>query len=276
LDYIEVDITVDQFYADILIAELGEIDYSIFEEKENGFKAFIEERLFSEDNLRSVLDKYKEAVSIKYNISKIPKVNWNEEWEKNFHPVRIENKLNIRASFHPADSSVPLEIIINPKMSFGTGHHQTTSLMASYQLETDQKGKKVLDMGCGTGILAILAEKTGASEVLGIDIDDWTVENGIENLALNNCQNTKIIKGDVRVIPEKSRYDIILANINKNVLLEDMAAFFSYLQDSGIMLISGFYKEDINDLRNLAERLGLTYVSEKVKDRWAAVLFRKE
>ncbi|HEY8400888.1 MAG TPA: 50S ribosomal protein L11 methyltransferase, partial [Cytophagaceae bacterium] len=217
---------------------------------------------------------YKEE-HISYSVGELENKNWNEEWEKNFDPVMVEDKVAIRASFHPA-SGLPLEIIINPKMSFGTGHHETTYMMVQNQLEIDHKDKLVMDAGSGTGVLAILACKLGAKQILAFDVEDWAFENLQENVKLNNCSVVIPAKGDITQVNHLAEnYDIILANINKNVLLKEMPLYARYLKQGGTLILSGFYEEDIEDIQNSAFTHSLDFVARKLRNRWASLVFQK-
>src|SRR6478752_3362408 len=217
MDFIEVAVQAPQDFTDILTAELSEIGYDTFMDTETGFNAYITEGVFSETELQEVIARYQEMAEISYETNKIAKQNWNEEWEKNFEPLIIGNQVSVRASFHPKPENVQYDIVINPKMTFGTGHHETTTLMIENQLTVDHKNKRVLDMGTGTGILAIMACKLGAKEVVGVEIEDWSVENAAENAELNNCPNITVHLGDVTAVENDRPYDIVLANINRNV-----------------------------------------------------------
>lgn len=275
MSYIEVTLTASPEYSEILIAELGEIGYDIFQETEQGFQAYIEEKDFSEQDLQEVLIRYQFAGEFPYELKTIAKQNWNEEWEKNFEPLLIADQVSVRADFHPKPESVQYDIVITPKMSFGTGHHETTTLMIENQLTVNHVGKRVLDMGCGTGILAIMAEQLGARQVLGVDIEDWTVENARENADRNNCQTLEIRLGDAAVLAGEAPFDIILANINRNVLLADMPVYSSLLQPGGPLVLSGFYTQDLEILQQKAAEHGLAYQSMRTKNNWVSAIFKK-
>ena len=200
MDFIEVAVQAPQDFTDILTAELSEVGYDTFMDTETGFNAYITEDIFDENELLEVVEKYNGLAEISFETKKIAKQNWNEEWEKNFEPLIIGNQVSVRASFHPRPENVQYDIVINPKMTFGTGHHETTTLMIENQLTVDHKNKRVLDMGTGTGILAIMACKLSASEVVGVEIEDWSVENSLENAALNDCPDIKVHLGDVTAV----------------------------------------------------------------------------
>jgi ribosomal protein L11 methyltransferase len=274
MDFIEVTLKVNADFADILTAELGELGFDAFVENEDGFSAYIEEDKYSQQELEETLNRYADLVQVTYTDRKIERQNWNEEWERNFEPLFIGGKVSVRASFHEKPAEAKYDIVINPKMSFGTGHHETTTLMIENQLTLDHQGKRVLDMGCGTGILAIMAGELGASEIVAVEIEDWTVENARENAELNGYATIDVRLGDAEVIKGEKPFDIILANINRNVLLEDMPAYKAVLKPEGWLLLSGFYTEDLPLIRQRCEELGLAYVSHRVKNNWVSAVFR--
>lgn len=274
MDFIEVTVQAPVDLTDILTAELSQYGYDTFMETDTGLCAYITEDLYSRDDLEAVLEKYRGAFPLPYSLQKIAKQNWNEEWEKNFEPLLISGQCSVRASFHPKPEGVRYDIVINPKMSFGTGHHETTTLMIENQLLVDQAGKRVLDMGCGTGILAILASKLGAAEVVAVDIEDWTVENARENAAGNDAP-VEVRLGDVGAIAQDAPYDVILANINRNVLLADLPEYARLLLPGGTLVMSGFYTEDLAAIKSQAFAQGLTYKAERDKNNWVSVVFEK-
>jgi ribosomal protein L11 methyltransferase len=274
MDFIEVTVQAPVDLTDILTAELSQYAYDTFMETDTGFCAYITEDAFSQADLEMVLNKYRGGFPLPYTIQKIEKQNWNEEWEKNFEPLLISGICSVRASFHPQPEGVAYDIVINPKMSFGTGHHETTTLMIENMLDIQQAGKRVLDMGCGTGILAILAAKRGAAEVVAVDIEDWTVENARENAALN-ATSVEVRLGDVQVIARDAPYDIILANINRNVLLADMPVYARLLVPGGTLVMSGFYTEDLEVISAKAFENSLSYKTMRAKNNWVSVVFEK-
>ncbi len=200
--------------------------------------------------------------------------DWNAAWEANYEPVLIDGKCYIRAPFHAPMPEAEYEIVIEPKMSFGTAHHATTAQMVSYLLETDVRGKAVLDMGAGTGVLAILATMKGASPVTAIDNDEWAYRNGIENAQHNHCEQLKVLLGDASLLGDE-RYDIILANINRNILLQDIPQYVQCMNDKALLFLSGFYEEDLPALRYCCAQNGMRYLDHKTKDKWVAARFER-
>lgn len=259
-------------YSEILIAELAEANFDTFLELDNGFEAYVEGDGFDKDRVDDILKKYERVTQLHFSFSQIAKRNWNEEWEKSFSPIVVDDKCLIRASFHQADKRYPYEIIITPKMSFGTGHHQTTWLMVRNMLSLDHRDKRVMDAGCGTAILSILASKLGAREVEAFDIDDWSVENGNENTEINQCTNIRIQQGTIVEVELSGGFDIILANINKNVLLDELRIYTSYLNPGGVLLLSGFLTFDIGDILAEANQHDLMEVTRDERESWAALL----
>jgi ribosomal protein L11 methyltransferase len=258
--------------SDILIAAIAEMGFDSFEINEKGFVAYISEELNSSVDLSELLfDDFKYS----FSTQKMAHVNWNEEWEKNFSPVIVNEDCVIRAPFHQLEQNYKYDIVIMPKMSFGTGHHDTTWLMCKNMLDVDFKNKTVFDMGSGTGVLAILASKLGATNIVGNDIDDWSVENAIENCAANNCSKIKIVKGDSDLLGKKEHYDIILANINKNVLKNHIPQLSGSLKQNGFLLISGFFKTDCEELINLASMHYFKLHKQELKNDWANLIFQK-
>jgi len=274
MDFIQVTVQTPEELTDIITAELSQVGYDTFMETENGLCAYITEDIFSETELQAVLQKYQQVADLPYSTDKIPQQNWNEEWEKNFEPLLISGICSVRASFHPQPENVTYDIVINPKMSFGTGHHETTTLMIQNQLDMDHKGKRVLDMGCGTGILAILAGKLGAREVVAVDIEDWTVENARENAALNNTP-VEVRLGDIEVVRQDQPYNIILANINRNVLLADIPVYALLLKPGATLIMSGFYIEDLDAILDVAQANNLVYKSVREKNNWISVVMTR-
>lgn len=257
---------------EILIAELGEVGFESFVETEEGILAYIQQSDWSESILSNIQIMKAPGFDISYHSEIIEQVNWNEEWEKNFSPIEVSKTCVVRAPFHTS-YEVPFEIIIEPKMSFGTGHHETTFMMLQFILEHDFSGKTVLDMGCGTAVLAILAEKRGASAIDAIDVDAWCVENSEENTARNDCKNIKVMLGDATKIASEGNYDTIIANINRNILLADMPVYVKSMKQEGELFLSGFYLEDLPQITQACNNLGLNFVEHKEKNNWIAAKF---
>ena len=274
MDYLEFKIKCLEQFREILIAELSMIGFDSFLETEEGIDAYTLESDFDRTAFDEVIDQYKMDAEIILEEGVMPKVNWNEEWEKNYDPIAVDDLVYVRASFHPSKSEFKHEIVINPKMSFGTGHHATTFQMLRHQGQIDHQGKRVLDVGSGTGILAVMAHLLGASEIKAFDIDDWCVDNGNENFDLNGL-TTRMELGTIREVNPQGEFDIVLANINKNVLLDEMGMYADLLKSEGFLLLSGFYTEDIEDLDACATPLGLKIISQQSKDNWAALILKK-
>lgn len=280
MQYIEVTITLQEIdpFRDLLVDALGnEGPYDSFVETSDGLKAYVPAADFSEPWLQEQIAYINEMTPASYSFSEMPDKNWNEEWEKQHQPVLVEaeggQKIWVRAPFHDHRTDVDYEIEIEPKMSFGTAHHQTTYMMLSYIAELPMQGLRVLDMGCGTAVLGILAKMRGASYVEGIDIDEWAYNNAIENTQRNNAEMTIRI-GDATLLGD-NHFDLIIANINRNILLHDMEAYVNVLKQGGTLLLSGFYESDVPALQQKAESLGLTFVRQKVRQSWTALQFSK-
>ncbi|WP_026705378.1 50S ribosomal protein L11 methyltransferase [Flavobacterium soli] len=257
--------------SEILVAELGEKPFESFTESDFGVVAYIQKQLWTEDVLEDIQILSSPEFTISYTIEEIEQVNWNEEWEKNFEPIDVDGKCHVRAPFHPK-TNAEFDIVIEPKMSFGTGHHETTHMMIQHLLETDVRGLKTLDMGCGTAILAILAEMKGAQPIDAIDIDNWCYLNSIENAERNNCRHITVYEGDATIL-EGKKYDLIIANINRNILLNDMEAYVKCLNKEGILLLSGFYEEDIPFIDASCKEQGLTYVKKFKRNNWVSLKY---
>lgn len=272
----EVQITLHPLdpYRDLLIYYLGQDEYHGFEYTDTGLKAYIDERDFDVDRLRHTLVALDGKAEYSWEVINHPDINWNEKWESDFKPVELTKEIRIRAPFHQPDPAFRYELIIMPKMSFGTGHHATTSQMLSVMLQISFAGKTVLDMGSGTGVLAIMAEKLGAESCDAVDYDNWCYQNALENVQLNGCTKVNVIEGDVNAIAGKE-YDVILANINRNILLADMQAYSNTLRTGGTLLMSGFYEEDLKDISAMAVSLMYTIEKHIVRDRWVCAQFVK-
>ena len=275
MNYIEYDFTVSptEMGAEILMAELAEVGFDSFEDTPTGIKAYIPKDSWNEHILQDIYLLSNPEFTISYQITEIEQVNWNEEWEKNFLPIVVEDLCTVRANFHPVPNT-RYDIVITPKMSFGTGHHETTYMMLQQLLPLSLEGTKVLDMGCGTGILAIMAALRGARDITAIDIDPWCVENATENVQQNNCSFITIKEGDVSLIAGE-QYNLILANINRNILLSDIPAYAQTLLPQGLLLVSGFYVEDLPAIKEKCQEVGLTYLSHIERNRWVSAKFQR-
>ncbi|WP_338408738.1 50S ribosomal protein L11 methyltransferase [uncultured Flavobacterium sp.] len=257
--------------SEILIAELGELPFESFIESDLGIVAYIQKDLYTENSLDDLFILQSPEFTISYIMEEIDPVNWNEEWEKNFEPIDVDGNCHVRAPFHPK-TDAEFDIIIEPKMSFGTGHHETTHMMIQHLLEIDVTGKKTLDMGCGTAILAILAEMKGAQPIDAIDIDNWCYLNSIENAERNNCQQITVYEGEAALLKDK-KYDLVIANINRNILLNDMQSYVDCLNPNGTLLLSGFYEEDIPFINASCTEKGLTYVKKFERNNWVSLKY---
>ena len=259
--------------SDILIAELAAKEFESFIETEEGLTAYIPFKLWSDTILNDLLILKNNTFKIDYTIEEIAQENWNETWEMNFEPIAVDDTVSIRAPFHKA-GELKYNIIIEPKMSFGTGHHETTHLMIQQLLKWDIKDKTVLDMGTGTGVLAIFAELLGAKSIDAVDIDSWSYENAVENVERNNCNKIKVFQGDASWLKEQ-KYEVILANINRNILLEDMAIYVNHLIGNGLLILSGFYTEDLPLILSSATNLKLEKKLTLERHNWACIAFLK-
>lgn len=267
--YLVVPITCKEEEIDLLVYYLTELGFEAFEEKENTLEAYVLIPEYKEAALKALLSEHFPTSEL-LEVKTLENKNWNEEWEKNFDPITVNKQLRVRAIFHEPDPEVEMELVIQPKMSFGTGHHATTRLMMEEILGLSLAGLSVVDAGCGTGILAILTEKRGAKEVLAYDIEDWAFENSLENTNLNSCNRIKVLQGTIGTltIADQSA-DVLLANINRNILLEEMGSYARVLKPQGTLLLSGFYDEDIPLLTEEANRFGITVLASKKKDKWS-------
>jgi ribosomal protein L11 methyltransferase len=273
LQYLGYHFTVEprELGSEILVAELGEKPFESFVESEFGIVAYIKKEDWDESVLDDLYILKSPEFTVSYHIEEIEQVNWNQEWEKNFEPINVDGLCQVRAPFHES-TGAKYEIVIEPKMSFGTGHHETTHMMIQHLLETDLSGKKTLDMGCGTAILAILAEKKGAGPIDAVDIDRWCFENSEENTSRNNCNNITVYEGDASILPGRN-YDVIIANINRNILLADIHQYVSCLNAGGLLFLSGFYTEDIPAIDLAARSLGLSLLKKHEKNNWVALKY---
>lgn len=262
---------------DVLAAELGEIGFESFTENENGLSGYISDQLYNVKSLQEKLAAFPlENVEIRYTESLVESKDWNEEWEKNyFKPIRIGKDCIIRASFHEHEPGYTYNIIIDPKMAFGTGNHETTYLMISEMLKLDLTGKELLDMGCGTAVLAILARMKGAGRVVAIDIDEWAYNNALENIRLNNTDDIQVALGGAEQIATAGQFDIVFANINRNILLNDIRHYNGCMKSGALLFMSGFYTQDIPAIEEECKRNGLTLLSYTEKNNWVAVKVQK-
>lgn len=278
MNYIELQLTLSPDFADILTAELAELGFESFTETDEGLNAYVPEADFDADAVADVVARYQAQTAIAYTVTSLEKKNWNAEWEQNYQPIEVVTEaasVRVRASFHEPDNRFTYDLLINPKMSFGTGHHETTHMMMQHQLGLDQAGKTVLDVGSGTGILAILAVKLGATDALAFDIEEWAVENAIENASLNHCPQVRVFGGTIEGVPANEQFDVVLANINRNVLLAEIPAYVSHLKPGGYLLVSGFYEHDAPDITQKALESGLSIITQLTRNQWASVLFKK-
>lgn len=263
---------------DVLSAVLGEVGFESFVEQPDGISAYIQLGLFDETALKEALADFPlPDTQIEYSYVEAEDKDWNEEWEKNFfQPIVIGDRCVIHSTFHNDVPKAEYDIVINPQMAFGTGHHETTSLIIGELLESDLQGKSLLDMGCGTSILAILARMRGAAPCTAIDIDEWCVRNSLENFKLNGVDDITVFQGDASSLEGKGPFDVVIANINRNILLNDMKQYVRCMHPGSELYMSGFYVDDIPVIREEAERNGLQFVHHHEKNRWAAVKFQKE
>ena len=256
---------------EILIAELGYAGFESFVEHSEGVTAYIPKQDWNAFILEDIQILHSDEFTISYEFSEIEQTNWNAEWEKNFKPIVVDNLVTVRAPFHDVPDT-KYDLIIEPKMSFGTGHHETTHMMIQHILKNDFKNKSVLDMGCGTGVLAILAEKVGATKLDAIDIDNWCYLNSLENVERNGCKNISVYEGDVQLL-EGKHYDTIIANINRNILLADIPQYVACLNDNGELYLSGFYEEDVPLLEDLCNNHMLKLKETIKRGDWVSLKF---
>ncbi|WOD42464.1 50S ribosomal protein L11 methyltransferase [Hwangdonia lutea] len=256
---------------EILIAELGFAGFESFVENEDGVTAYIQKNEWQKDILDDIQILKSDEFEITYTFSEIEQVNWNAEWEKNFNPIVVDNLCSVRAPFHEK-ANTKYDIIIEPKMSFGTGHHETTHMMIQHILNNDFQNKSVLDMGCGTGVLAILAELKGAKPIDAIDYDNWCYLNSLENVERNNCKNITVLEGDASLLKNK-KYDIIIANINRNILLQDMHTYAACLNKNGMLFLSGFYADDIPVIKAECKKHMLKFIEKLERNNWVSLKF---
>ncbi|MEN8201141.1 MAG: 50S ribosomal protein L11 methyltransferase [Bacteroidota bacterium] len=277
--YLEFEIparTWDSTQKEILFAMLAQIGFEGFVEGEYILQAYIDESRHSDQSFNEVIDELADlGIKVQYSFHRTENQNWNKEWEKKFEPVLIEDKVLIRAPFHGAKDDLPCTLIIEPKMSFGTGHHHTTRLMIMEMMNYDLKDKWILDMGCGTGVLGIYAYKMGAQGVVGIDNDRWAYQNALENVDLNGAAGMEVRFGDVGVLKEE-KFDFVLANITRNTLVRDMQHYETHLVGGGIMIVSGFLAEDVQYVLNAAYRCNLSHLSTREVSNWISLSYKKK
>ncbi len=273
--YIEYNFTVTpkEPATEILIAELGNVGFESFVENEVGVTAYIQKDEYYDDILNDIFILNSDEFQIEYQKKEVAQTNWNAEWEKNFTPIQVDELVSVRAPFHD-NLNLKYDIVIEPKMSFGTGHHETTHMMIQHLLKLDLADKSVLDMGCGTGILAIFAAMKNANPIDAIDIDNWCYENSLENVDRNNCKHISVFKGDACLLGDKT-YDVIIANINRNILLNDIKIYTECLNKKGTLLLSGFYKEDIPVIDNEVIKYNLTLQNHIERNNWVALKYNK-
>lgn len=283
MNYYELKFTYDSpiettIISDVLAAELGEIGFESFTESEDGLLAYVSDSLYNVKTLQDKLAEFPlENVAIHYTTEEVEGKDWNEEWEKNyFKPIRIGSDCIIRASFHEPEPGYTYNIIIDPKMAFGTGNHETTFLMISEMLKLDLEGKDLLDMGCGTAVLAILAKMKKAGKVAGIDIDEWAYNNALENTRLNDAEDIQIVLGGAEQIQAFGAFDIVFANINRNILLNDIKHYADCMKPGALLFMSGFYTEDIPAIQAEIETNGLNFISYTERNNWVAVRAEKQ
>ena len=269
----EFSVTPKNPATEILIAELGHVGFESFVENDTGVTAYIQKQEWNTNILDDLYILGSAEFKIKYSHYEVIQTNWNKEWEKNFNPIQVDGQVSVRAPFHE-NPSLKFDIVIEPKMSFGTGHHETTHMMIQHLLALDLENKKVLDMGCGTGILAIFAEMKGAQPTDAIDIDSWCYQNSIENVQRNGCKHITVLEGDSSLLKGK-KYDVIIANINRNILLSDMKIYTDCLHQEGILLLSGFYKADIAIIESEVVKHGLVFDKMIQRNRWVALKYLK-
>tara|TARA_B100001564_G_scaffold85286_2_gene69086 strand:+ start:13457 stop:14278 length:822 start_codon:yes stop_codon:yes gene_type:complete len=258
---------------EILVAQLSNLGFEGFIEKSDGIEAYIMDKYYKESLLEEVQILRNTKFSIQFSFKKVEPINWNSKWESSYDPVIVNNKCIVKAPFHQT-FGYDYEIIIHPKMSFGTGHHETTNMMIQLILDTQLLNKSVLDVGCGTAILSILAEKRRAQSIHAVDIDEWSYENSLENIKLNKCKKINIFKGDIFLVKHK-KFDVIMANINRNILLEQIPQYVSCLNDDGFLFLSGFFEDDISKFKLKITSLNLTLCSKISKNGWVAIKLKK-
>ena len=276
MEYIEVDIRLNEVdpFADIIIAKLNDINFESYIEDDSGVKAYVQFNLMREKLVVEVIEEVAKMVKLSYTIQKVKTENWNKQWESSFEPVYINERCVVRAHFHEPFSNFEYELVITPKMSFGTGHHETTFLMMNEMFSINFTNKSVLDVGTGTGVLAILAAKLNAKSVIAVDIDKWAYDNARENAELNSVSNINFIHANINVIGTE-KFDVILANINRNIILKDIKKYVSAMNNKSEIILSGFLKEDIPHILEKSSQLGIKLVASKNKNKWQILYLKK-
>jgi ribosomal protein L11 methyltransferase len=278
MNYYELTVQLSDFdrWNDILVAYLAELDYESFQVESPAIKAYIQESSYKGEAIQTLFNELQAEQDViqSFEVKLIPQQNWNAQWESQFEPVFIGDEIRVVAPFHQLDPFSGIEILIEPKMSFGTGHHQTTHLMCASMMEMDFRSKRVLDMGSGTGVLAILAEKRGATDIVAIDIEEWSAENCADNSVKNGCKHIRSLHGGIEVMPTEP-FDFILANINKNVLTAQLSSYAERMKDGAYLFLSGFFVSDTDELKLLASGLKLQFQAQREREGWAVLLFKK-
>ncbi len=273
--YNELQLTASADFTDMLMAELAEIGYESFVETDGGLNAYVQLPAYDQALLLEIIVKYQEMTAIAWHVVTLEEKNWNEEWERNYQPIEVEGRIIVRATHHAASPHFEYDIVINPKMSFGTGHHETTASVMALQLGIDHAHKTVLDVGSGTGILAILALKMGASHATAFDIEEWAYLNAVENSELNGCQTgISLFQGTIEDCPAGT-YDIVLANINRNILLREIPVYATFMKPTATLVVSGFYTHDEPDIEAKAAEVGLKATKKRSLNNWSAVVFER-
>ena len=275
MEYLEIKIKTENKNFEALQALLSELDFESFADNEHDFSGYINAKKYRDNGTSEQINELKNLFDFEFSSLEIEDKNWNEEWEKNFQPIIVEDKCLIRASFHESNPNIKDEIVITPKMSFGTGHHSTTYMMVNQMYSVDFSNKDVLDMGCGTAVLAILAKKMGAQKTVGIDINEWAFENSIENCSINDQSTIEIVKGGAEKLTGYQNFDVILANINRNILLDDMKFYNSVLTIGGDIVFSGFYTQDNSLIIAEADKYNFNLIDQNEKENWSLLHFRK-
>lgn len=273
--YTRLAVTCSPEATEVLIAEVAEAGFDTFMETATGFEGFAEEDRFDAVMLGEIQHRYQEVFPFQYVLDQVVKENWNEQWERSFEPVIVDDRCIVRASFHQPERDYPYEILITPKMSFGTGHHQTTWLMLKMQLDLNHRDKDVMDAGCGTAILAIMACRRGARYVDAFDIDAWSTVNGSENLSVNDCPQVRLRQGSIRTLDFDRQFDILLANINRNILLDEMTEYARHVKKDGLLVLSGFYVSDADALVESASASGFQEIRREDRETWCALVLQK-